>query len=190
MLPCQNFWGVLDNGVKLFFVYVSKYKVVKDFTFSSTTLYCSKASPNHYTSTSMLHCWDEVLFLDCCMWFLPNISYAPVSKYSKFRLICPKKTIPEKLPVVYVLSGKSYSGLHAFTLRGKVSFSKFNLQAVSFWSHWHPLLSVARACCCQVAREAARVSCFECPLLADCFSNTRMPDFTILETLKKPLWNS
>lgn len=41
---------------------------------------CNKITPNQDTSTSMFFSWYEVPFLECCIWFMSNMSSVVVSK--------------------------------------------------------------------------------------------------------------
>ena len=58
---------------------------------------CSKAAPNHDTSTTMLHSWYQGLVLKCCNWFVTNMFSVTVPKKINFGFICPKRTVPEVL---------------------------------------------------------------------------------------------
>ncbi|MEQ2268850.1 hypothetical protein XENORESO_016817 [Xenotaenia resolanae] len=74
---------------------------------------CSKASPLHDTSNSVFCRRNEVVFLECCIWSMPNISVSVPTKFN-FRLIRSNQIIPEVLVFVYVLSDKIKPALCVF----------------------------------------------------------------------------
>ena len=54
-----------------------------------------KAAPDLHISTTMLQCWEEVLFLIHSVGFSPNMLVLIVTKQLYFRLICPEDWLPE-----------------------------------------------------------------------------------------------
>ena len=57
----------------------------------------------------MLHGWDEVLTVECSVWF-PNITFLISAKKFHFQLICPENILPIAFWITQVVFGKLETG--------------------------------------------------------------------------------
>ena len=58
----------------------------------------------------MLHGWDEVLGLECNVWFSPNITFLISAEKFDFELICSQNILPIAFWITQVVFGKLETG--------------------------------------------------------------------------------
>ncbi len=90
-------------------------------------------APDHHTTTSMFDCWYDVLFMKCCVGFMPDVTGHTPSKKFNFCLISPQN-ICKKYP-------KSIGDYQ------DIFWQMWDEPLCSFWSAVAFALELSRGCC-------------------------------------------
>ncbi len=69
----------------------------------SSRSWSCKAAPDHHTTTTMFYCWCDVLFMKCCVGFMPDVT---TSKKFNFSLISPQNICTKVLGIIKIYFGK------------------------------------------------------------------------------------
>ncbi len=73
----------------------------------SSRSWSSKTAPDHHTTTTIFYCWYDVLFLKCCVTFMPDVMGHTPSKKFNFCLVSPQSIFPKVLGIIKMFSGKT-----------------------------------------------------------------------------------
>ncbi len=68
----------------------------------SSRSWSCKAAPDHHTTTTMFDCWYDVLFMKCCVGFMPDVTGHTPSKKFNFCRISPQNICPKVLGIIKI----------------------------------------------------------------------------------------
>ncbi len=66
---------------------------------------------SRHTTTTMFDCWYDVLFMKCCVGFMPDVTGHTPSKKFNFCLISPHNICPKVMGIIKIFFGKCETSL-------------------------------------------------------------------------------
>ncbi len=76
----------------------------------SSRSWSCKAAPDHHTTTTMFDCWYDVLFMECCVGFTPDVTGHTFQKFT-FCHTSPQNICPKVLGIIKIFFGKCETSL-------------------------------------------------------------------------------